>query len=630
MPTPINFVLPSVGGNVLQSDIGIPLVLSANGSTDLEVLISESGVLSFQLSPQAYSTYSDVNGAFLQLFFDNYPDRVAHVNFQVVGDWANQDIDFNLDTTGNVTLLSRTVCDLSGGNTNPRCPGARITKINIVVSFNQSGSTVFETVFENDPPLTQGYFGSNLISLMAFRLIRNTTEITIYTPANVPAPEQKYFPLHYLIQHIPNNPSESPSVMLDAQYLSGGNDAYSFTTTFDTGGYTGTVYISVYWPTMNVYTTGTIPLINLGGRWYIQNNGSTTFNGPILAKNADGYISSIEVRFEHPSNPTKTVLSGKLFPGYLSMRIGGPTGLFVQDYRVWWSFTPTAAAGKLNFVFQNYEDVADPTGTTYTDLIYMSPLGTQRDDISSTYWDLNKLDFTVNGTPQEITNLFIPFNPTTPNYVWRFDTAAPISKMYSNGGVDNSITNMGVSLGSYYPGGEVGNPVFGDQSPSILACLLKGTILYAKDGSRVPIEFIKEGDTVMTVAGPKKVLEVGHWVVPWEAKTHMNNKAMFRVEKGTLGAEENVYLSYWHQVRCADGVMRPAAASRLPRAKKEEICEPGSSVYHLYHVCVEDYATSHLIVNGGCIVESWSGGGGPQTQQAKIEVARAPEEIVSF
>jgi hypothetical protein len=110
----------------------------------------------------------------------------------------------------------------------------------------------------------------------------------------------------------------------------------------------------------------------------------------------------------------------------------------------------------------------------------------------------------------------------------------------------------------------------------------------------------------------------------------MNNKAIFRVDAGTLGATTPVYLSYWHQVRCADGVMRPAAASRLPRATKEEICAPASSVYHLYHIAVEDYQTSHLLVNGGCVVESWCGSDTVKVAKPKIEGVRPIQQIASF
>ena len=113
----------------------------------------------------------------------------------------------------------------------------------------------------------------------------------------------------------------------------------------------------------------------------------------------------------------------------------------------------------------------------------------------------------------------------------------------------------------------------------------------------------------MTINGPKKVLEVGRWIVPWACPSSgkQSKDTMFKVPAGKLGATEDLFLSYWHQVKCDDGVMRPVAVSHVLLAVKEEVCDDESDSHTLFHVCVEDWKNNHLLVNGGCVVESWPG-----------------------
>jgi hypothetical protein len=526
----------------------------------------------------------------------------------------------NTDICDNVIIFSTPdACGntLVTGFLNPYCPMIEMTQLKIVVTIATAGAPLVDfPIFKYD---TSGngvylplYFGGTAMTTRKYTLQAGPSPATFRDPAgNV----SNTFEVKFDINEVdPANPDKSLVSVSGFSTLGGGED-YSIEPAIINA---GSLFFTVYSPNKNVSLVCEVPLLEDGapGRYKISPGYSFSTDS---GAHGSCHITNVHITFVTSGK----VARGYSYTGYLTTSQSDKSFNWLYDSIV------LAEGGKvfftlelitLNYNFPTYRSIR---------LIGIDPIFA----INGLNADANAFLFTVaydgNDEQQSYYN-FLKETTSMMEYIGQY-LQDPSGNFVSANSYETPIIGGSEIRYDMQGGGEpAGENFFGSQAPVSLACLLKGTILYNEDGSRVPIEFIKEGDTVMTVAGPKKVLEVGHWVVPWEAKTHMNNKAMFRVEKGTLGAEQPVYLSYWHQVRCADGVMRPAAASRLPRARKDEICEPGSSVYHLYHVCVEDYANSHLIVNGGCTVESWSGGEGPRAEETKIELARATEEIVSF
>ena len=143
-------------------------------------------------------------------------------------------------------------------------------------------------------------------------------------------------------------------------------------------------------------------------------------------------------------------------------------------------------------------------------------------------------------------------------------------------------------------------------------CLLKGTLVKVSEDVWVPIEDLKVGDVVLTHEGiPTKIVETSKDVIVWEDEQSIENKIVFKIPAGRLGATADTFLSFWHRILHQDGEFagewRTAAASRIPKAKKDEICPgDGQTTYELYNLHLENQ-TDTFVVNGGVVVESWSG-----------------------
>jgi hypothetical protein len=142
-------------------------------------------------------------------------------------------------------------------------------------------------------------------------------------------------------------------------------------------------------------------------------------------------------------------------------------------------------------------------------------------------------------------------------------------------------------------------------------CLLKGTLVKVSEDVWIPIEDLKVGDTVLTHEGlASKVTEISKDVIVWEDEQKIENKIVFKIPAGRLGATVDTFLSFWHRILHQDGEFtgewRTAAASRIPKAKKDEICKSEQTTYELYNLHLENQ-TDTFVVNGGVVVESWSG-----------------------
>jgi hypothetical protein len=99
---------------------------------------------------------------------------------------------------------------------------------------------------------------------------------------------------------------------------------------------------------------------------------------------------------------------------------------------------------------------------------------------------------------------------------------------------------------------------------------------------------------------PIKIRKISKTVVKWTENPTLDKK-VFK----TPGYQPT-YLTGWHRIRRQDGSFLQAYDCGFPVAKKEEICEPGDT-FTIYHLNVDDWKNNHLVVNGGTVVESWSG-----------------------
>ena len=140
----------------------------------------------------------------------------------------------------------------------------------------------------------------------------------------------------------------------------------------------------------------------------------------------------------------------------------------------------------------------------------------------------------------------------------------------------------------------------------INACLLKGTKVLTVHGY-VPIEQLRKGDYVLNQNNEKVMVEEsGFWSHTYEEDPIGDNKlrAIYKVPSGTLKAKSDVFLTYGHRVMRNNGAMALPFRLGLKRAERSEFCDKNGS-YTVYHVRVTDGEHNHLIVNGGCVVESW-------------------------
>ena len=136
------------------------------------------------------------------------------------------------------------------------------------------------------------------------------------------------------------------------------------------------------------------------------------------------------------------------------------------------------------------------------------------------------------------------------------------------------------------------------------ACLLMGTMVKTLNGY-IPIETIKVGDTVISHKNTRvKVLEVGKWKCDLKKDRTDLVKRMYKIPAGKYDAETDVYLSHYHRILTDGYWLRIPKNLGFKEADPAEFAIDGK--YNIYHLRVENGLDNHLVVNGGCAVESWT------------------------
>jgi len=104
---------------------------------------------------------------------------------------------------------------------------------------------------------------------------------------------------------------------------------------------------------------------------------------------------------------------------------------------------------------------------------------------------------------------------------------------------------------------------------------------------------------------PVKVTKIGNW------KCNINNKSdlsrrIFKIPAGKQNATSDLYLSFFHRIFTPeDGWLRKPISLGFKEAPDSEVTNDPNGRYTIYHIRVEDGERNHLIVNGGCLAESW-------------------------
>ena len=152
----------------------------------------------------------------------------------------------------------------------------------------------------------------------------------------------------------------------------------------------------------------------------------------------------------------------------------------------------------------------------------------------------------------------------------------------------------------------VGNPVGSNTTTQRLnlseSCLLQGTRVHTPLGY-TPIEKIREGDLIYNQERePIYVEQVMCNTYTFQTNNPFN--IVFKIPKGSLGNKSAVYLTRGHRVIRKNGnAVLPEKLGFLPAPYPEVFDEKGT--YTVYHIRVKDSEKNHLVVNGGCVVESW-------------------------
>jgi hypothetical protein len=133
---------------------------------------------------------------------------------------------------------------------------------------------------------------------------------------------------------------------------------------------------------------------------------------------------------------------------------------------------------------------------------------------------------------------------------------------------------------------------------------LKGTLIKTPNGY-VPIEKMKIGDEIVSDDGAiVKVTKIGKWECDANNKYDKLDlsKVMYKIPAGEYKCTTPVYISHFHRILAPDKWLRFAKNLGCKVATASELSESG--LYTIYNLAVEQ--DKHLVVNGGCVVESWT------------------------
>ena len=130
-------------------------------------------------------------------------------------------------------------------------------------------------------------------------------------------------------------------------------------------------------------------------------------------------------------------------------------------------------------------------------------------------------------------------------------------------------------------------------------CLLSGTLIGTNRGW-VRIDDLLMTDEIINQYGkPVKIQKIGKWLVYWDNRRFCDR--VYKIPRGFYGCNKDTYLTSFHKVD--HGEMIESFKMGLELAKKDEISKYDR--YIIYHVQIENSDKNKLVVNGGCIVESW-------------------------
>lgn len=135
------------------------------------------------------------------------------------------------------------------------------------------------------------------------------------------------------------------------------------------------------------------------------------------------------------------------------------------------------------------------------------------------------------------------------------------------------------------------------------ACLLEGTLVKTPTGYRL-IENLRLDDYVISHRNINlRVVKTHKWSCNVENKSDVA-KRIYKIPAGKQNNTTDLYLTFFHRVFSAgDGWLRKPISLGYKEAADHEISKNGK--YNIYHIRIENGEENHLIVNGGCFVESW-------------------------
>jgi hypothetical protein len=151
----------------------------------------------------------------------------------------------------------------------------------------------------------------------------------------------------------------------------------------------------------------------------------------------------------------------------------------------------------------------------------------------------------------------------------------------------------------------------------MVSCLLEGTLIKTPNGL-TPIEKIKTGDYVTNQNGVSVRIKRMTKSRNQYNYTSLSNASVFKIASGNMGSTSNLYVSKHHKIKQSDGSFVKAYKLNLPIATKSEICDRLGN-YILYNIQLENHKENNLVVNGGCIVESWNGLNDTRTKSITIQ-----------
>jgi len=163
------------------------------------------------------------------------------------------------------------------------------------------------------------------------------------------------------------------------------------------------------------------------------------------------------------------------------------------------------------------------------------------------------------------------------------------------------MSNCGFYGTSGYPGPILVEHV--EQKTIETACLLEGTLVKTPLGY-VPIEILRVGDFVVSHNKTQhKIIKTHKWACTIENKSDITTR-IYKIPAGKQNTNRDLYLSFFHRVYSAcDGWLRKPISLGYKEAADSEISNNGK--YNIYHIRIENGEKNHLVVNGGCYVETW-------------------------